>query len=60
MKERKTKRFDVRVSEKDLDILKILKARLGLSTYDIAKKAIESYYFSIIKQEECNENLLKK
>lgn len=60
MKDSQNRRINVRVTEKDLYILGYLRDKLGLSTYKLAKEAIEEHYFSLVKQAENNYILQKK
>jgi len=60
MKERKTKRVEIRITDEDKYILKFLRKNLGLGTYDIVMNAIRNQYFTFVKQAENNYKTLKR
>lgn len=59
MKERKTKKISVRVTDKDSYILRYLQDKLNLSLHEIIMKAIGERYFPYVKQAE-HEYFLRK
>lgn len=59
MNEKKIKRIEIRITEKDKYILKYLRKHFGSGTYDIIMNAVRDKYFVQVRQAENDYNLLK-